>query len=174
MTTYMDKQQKSLLGYYHKLCHDLGMSEDDRRAMLYQNYQVESSADLDNHQLTDLVHTLEGMARPEVKQRDQLRKRAIAAIGGYLTLVGRAKADKAENMRYIKSIACRSTGYEDFNKIPNERLRNLYYAFHNKQKDERAAKQEDCRFDVRHQMWEFDNAMDMAMHAAEWGIIGEA
>jgi len=35
----------------------------------------------------------------------------------------------------IKGIACRASGYDDFNKIPKERLRNLYYAFNNKVKD---------------------------------------
>ena len=35
----------------------------------------------------------------------------------------------------IKSIACRATGYKEFNKIPKERLRNVAHAFNYKVKD---------------------------------------
>ena len=35
----------------------------------------------------------------------------------------------------IKGIACRATGYDDFNKIPRERLRNVIALFNNKVKD---------------------------------------
>ena len=174
MTTYTDKNQKVLIRQYHSLCHSLGMNDEQRKAMLWDNYQVESSVDLDNHQLTDLVHTLEKRLRPEANERDTLRKRAIAAIGGYLRLVGKTKSEQAENMRYIKSVACRSTGYEDFNKIPNERLRNLYYTFLNKQKD---IKQSGYAVvaEREKQSWEFQNAIDMAMHAAQaFGVMGEA
>jgi hypothetical protein len=38
-------------------------------------------------------------------------------------------------MRYIKQIACRSAQTSAFNRIPIERLRNIYYTFLNKQKD---------------------------------------
>ena len=61
---------------------------------------------------------------------DKLRKAAMASIGGYLR-----KINRESNAGIIKGIACRSTGYDNFNKIPAERLRNLYHAFRNKQKD---------------------------------------
>ena len=61
---------------------------------------------------------------------DKLRKRAMAAVGGYLRKIGRES-----NAEIIKGIACRATGYQSFNKIPAERLRNVYHAFRNKQKD---------------------------------------
>lgn len=54
----------------------------------------------------------------------------MAAIGGYLRMIG-----KESNASVIKGIACRATGYADFNKIPRERLRNLVGAFNNKVKD---------------------------------------
>jgi hypothetical protein len=54
----------------------------------------------------------------------------IAAIGSWLTSTGQLNSiDK------IKAIACRATGYTNFNKIPIERLRNLYYGFKNKSID---------------------------------------
>ena len=58
----------------------------------------------------------------------------MAAIGGYLRRI-----DREGNAEIIKGIACRSTGYRSFNKIPAERLRNLYNTFRNKQKDMDAA-----------------------------------
>ena len=61
---------------------------------------------------------------------DKLRKQAMASIGGYLRKTG-----TESNAGIIKAIAMRATGYDNFNKIPAERLRNLYNAFRNKQKD---------------------------------------
>ena len=61
---------------------------------------------------------------------DKLRKQVMAAIGGYLR-----KINRDGNAEIIKGIACRATGYTTFNKIPAERLRNLYNTFRNKQKD---------------------------------------
>lgn len=135
--SFIDTERKRLLGKYHSLCHSLRMSDDERRAMLWQNYKVMSSADLDNHQLIDLCSTLEQHANPAIETQSRERKRVIAAIGGWLRLSGTAKTTPAENLAYIKSIACRATKYEDFNKIPTERLRNLYATFTNKQKDKR-------------------------------------
>ena len=48
------------------------------------------------------------------------------------------RAGKQHNIDTIKGIACRASGYSDFNKIPTERLRNLYNCFLKKQRDEKA------------------------------------
>ena len=93
---------------------------------------MESSVDLDAHQLIDVVHTLEKHLGSET---DTWRKRVIKSIGAWLQLQGIEKADPVENMRYIKQIACRSVQASAFNRIPIERLRNIYYTFLNKQKD---------------------------------------
>jgi len=97
---------------------------------LIEGYGVESSKDIDNHDLMNLCHTLELQLNKGAKEADALRKRVIAAIGGWLRLTG-----KSHNIDTIKSIACRASGYSDFNKIPTERLRNLYNCFLKKQKD---------------------------------------
>ncbi len=133
MTTIMDKQQKWLLRQFHTLCTRLGMTEEEKRALI-GGYGVESSKDIDNHDLMDLCHTLELQLNKGVKEADILRKRVIASIGGWLRLTG-----KQHNIDTIKGIACRATGYQSFNKIPAERLRNLYNTFRNKQKDMDAA-----------------------------------
>lgn len=128
----MDKQQKLLLRQFHTLCTRLGMTEDEKRALI-ESYGVESSKDIDNHDLMDLCHTLELQLNKGAKEADRLRKRVIASIGGWLRLTG-----KQHTIDTIKSIACRATGYSDFNKIPTERLRNLYNCFLQKQRDEKA------------------------------------
>jgi hypothetical protein len=135
MSTIINHQEKQLRKQYHSLSRALGMSDDERRSMLYSNYQVESSVDLDAHQLIDIVHTLEKRLGNET---DSWRKRAMASIGGWLKMSGKENPDPIENIRYIKQIACRATGAGTFNSIPMARLRNLYYEFKNKQHDKEA------------------------------------
>jgi len=128
----MDKQQKWLLCRFHALCTRLGMTEEEKRALI-EGYGVESSKDIDNHDLMDLCYTLELQLNKGAKEADSLRKRVIASIGGWLRLMG-----KQHNIDTIKSIACRASGYSNFNKIPTERLRNLYNCFLKKQRDAKA------------------------------------
>ena len=126
----MDKIHNGVLRKFHTLCSRLGLTEEEKRAII-SSYGVESSADIDTHDLIDICASLskqlEGNKGDEM---DKLRKRAMAAIGGYLR-----KINQASNAEIIKGIACRSTGYTSFNMIPAERLRNVYNTFRNKQKD---------------------------------------
>ncbi len=129
----MDQQQKWLLRRFHTFCSRLGMTEDEKRTLI-ESYGVESSKDIGNHELMDLCHTLELRLNKGAQDADAVRKRTIAAIGGWLRLVG-----KENNIDIIKGIACRATGYDNFNKIPVERLRNIYNAFLKKQRDHKTA-----------------------------------
>lgn len=126
----MDKIHNNLLRKFHTLCSRLKLADYEKRAII-ERHGVESSADLDTHDLIDicgvLSKQLEGTRAGEM---DKLRKAAMASIGGYLRKTG-----SESNAGIIKGIACRATGYDNFNKIPAERLRNLYHAFRNKQKD---------------------------------------
>ena len=122
----MDNLHKQILRKFHTLCSVAGMTADEKAALV-SSYGVESSADIDTHDLIDICHTLDRQVNAET---DMLRKRVIAAIGGYLRAIGRE-----ESLELIKGIACRAGGYGSFNKIPKERLRNLYSAFSNKRKD---------------------------------------
>lgn len=136
MKSSIEQQEKQLRKRYHALATALGMSDEERRAMLRYNFQVESSADLDAHQLIDLVHTLE--VRLDDKS-NTWRKRVMASIGGWLQRIGKALPDPVANTRYIKHIACRVVGVDNFNDIPVSRLRNLYNEFLNKQRDAQAS-----------------------------------
>ena len=125
----MDDIHKKILKKFHTLCSVCGMTKDEKLALV-SSYGVESSADIDTHDLIDLCAKLQEQANPDL---NRLRKRAIAAIGGYLRATG-----QQESLSLIQGIACRATGYAKFNQIPAERLRNLYSCFSNKQKDIKA------------------------------------
>ncbi len=133
MATVMAQQQKWLLRKFHTLCTQLNMSKDDKLTLL-GSYGVESSKDLSNYDLMEVCTLLENSINPATQRIVKLRKRVIAAIGGYLRLIGKNDQD----INYIKGIACRATKYEYFNKIPVERLDNLYNAFVKKQRDAKA------------------------------------
>lgn len=130
----MDKIHNGVLRKFHTLCSRLGLTEAEKRAIV-ESYGVESSADIDTHDLIDVCASLSKQLEGDKgDQMDKLRKRAMAAVGGYLR-----KINQASNAEIIKGIACRATGYTSFNKIPAERLRNVYNTFRNKQKDIDAA-----------------------------------
>lgn len=127
----MDKIHKGILKKFHTLCSVLGMTEDEKRTLV-QSYGVDSSRDMDTHDLVNVCAQLSERANKKTgtDDLDKLRKRVMASIGNYLRMMG-----KESNASIIKGIACRATGHEDFNKIPRERLRNLIGAFNNKVKD---------------------------------------
>lgn len=130
----MDKIHRDILKKFHTLCSVLGLTDAEKRAIV-ESYGVESSRDMDTHDLINVCGKLSAQANAKTGagEMDKLRKRVMAAIGGYLKAAG-----KESNATVIKGIACRATGHTDFNKIPRERLRNLVPAFNNKVKDAQA------------------------------------
>ena len=145
MATITEQSQKWLLKKYHSLCFRLNMSADDKLALL-AGYGVESSVDLSNEELTQICDRLNAALNPESAKTDRLRKRVIAAIGGWLRLTGAGK----EDIGYIKGIACQATGVDRFNRIPYERLRNLYNMFLKKQRDAKAVNAVCARIENAH------------------------
>lgn len=131
-TKVMDKIHKDLVKKYHTLAGQLGMTDEDKRALLAQ-YKVQSSVDLSQHELVDVCACLsrEIERRDGHQSMDALRKRLIAVIGKFLKLCGKGDV----TISYIKGVACRSCGIREFNRIPRERLRSLYGAYINKIKD---------------------------------------
>ena len=128
----MDEIHRGLVKKYHTLCTLLGISADEKKTIA-ASYGVESSRDIDTHDLVDICGKLSAqLNQRQGNDTDKLRKRVMAAIGSWLRFTGRTS-----NASIIKGIACRSTGYSDFNKIPRERLRNLIGLFNNKQTDAR-------------------------------------
>lgn len=131
-TKVMDKIHRDLLRRYHALAAQLGLTPDDRLAIM-SNFGVESSRDLSQHQLIDVcAHLSAELERLEGKDSmSALRKRLIAVVGKYLKACGREDV----TISYIKSTACRAAEIKEFNRIPRERLRSLYGAFAQKIKD---------------------------------------
>jgi hypothetical protein len=130
MASITQQNQKWLLKKFHSLCFRLGMSADEKLALL-SGYGVESSKDLSNENLTKICEALNDILNPEDARRDKMRKRVIAAIGGWLRLIGKGN----ESMEYIKSVACRAAKIENFNQISLERLTTIYNMFLRKQRD---------------------------------------
>ncbi|WP_320053947.1 phage protein GemA/Gp16 family protein [uncultured Acetobacteroides sp.] len=122
--------EKYLIKRLHTLFGRLGFDKESKREMLFENYGVTSSTDLTSKQLAELCDKLECELNPQKRELDKYRKRVIAAIGGWLTAMGREN-----DIKLIKSIACRAAETKAFNDIPLERLRSIYNAFIKKQKD---------------------------------------
>lgn len=133
MTNPLAKTQykSHLVKRYHTLCTRIGMTSDDKRAIL-DSFGAASSLDLQSHELAQINKDLEKLLNPKKGELDMWRKRVIASIGGWLNLM-----HIDNDIEKIKAIARRATGnqFESFNKIPIARLVNLYNAFLNKQKD---------------------------------------
>lgn len=132
MTTVTEQQHKWLLRKFHSLCSRLGLDAETKLAMI-GGYGVESSKDMSNAELTELCRRLEESLDPEGAKREQLKRRVMGAIGGWLRLIG-----KEADLNYIKSVACRAAGVENFNRIPTEKLRNIYSLFLKKQREAKA------------------------------------
>lgn len=132
--TYTEKAHKGLIRKLHVLLAQARIDDDGKREIL-QAYGVEHSTDLRIDQLVEICDKLESLLNPEAAELDILRKRVIASIGGWLELTDGVNANYGNRGKYIKEVACRSTGYKDFNAIPAERLRNVYNTFCHKQRD---------------------------------------
>lgn len=130
----MDQIHRGLLKKFHTLCSVLGLTDDQKKDIL-SSWGVESSRDLTQHQLIDICAKLSEQVNHKggTASLDKLRKQVIAAIGSWLR-----ETYQSQGISKIKGIACRATGYGDFNKIPRERLRNLIATFNNKTKDKKS------------------------------------
>ena len=129
--TYKAKTPNGLIKKYHVLCGQQGINNEQREFLLQSNFGVSSSKDLNYPQLLELVQMLEkGTRKPEPNEYDQLRKRLMGAIGGWLRSI-----NKAGDADTIKKIACRAAKISNFNKIPLDKLRSLYNAFNNYKND---------------------------------------
>lgn len=129
----MEQTHKDVVRRYHTLCSMLALEDYEKEALL-SPYGCTSSSQMQTQDLINVCGYLSKRidGRGEMGELNKLRKRVIAAIGAEL----KAQGIKTENpAAYIKSIACRITGYKQFNSIPRERLRNIIGMMNNKAKD---------------------------------------
>lgn len=131
MTAAQTAYRKSLLRKYHWVCSELGLSKEEKDA-IKEGLGVKSSRNFSIDQLKQLIDRLQSgkdYSQSYDPEGDLWRKRVIAAIGAWLRI-----ANRTETPEVIKAIACRATRYENFNKIPVSRLRDIYYGFSRKAK----------------------------------------
>lgn len=107
-----------------------GINNEGKRTMLAA-YGVESSKDLTAYELIELCSKLDQYINPELHGANVWRKRLIAAIGRYLTAMGK----NGNDMSTITAIACRAAKSDSFNRIPKDRLISLYNAFNKRTRD---------------------------------------
>jgi hypothetical protein len=129
MQTITDKQKNALKRKFHALLAQAGIDNDGKRDIV-ESFGEESTSDLSIQQLVEACAAVERIINPALAETDKWRKRLIASIGGWLKAMNRES-----NIDQIKGIACRAAGITNFNRISEERLRSLYYAFRKKQKD---------------------------------------
>lgn len=124
ITSKHEAYRKSLIKRLHTVKSEIGLTDDQYRAVL-SGFGVESSKQLSIDELLRAIELLQTRNPDD----DKWRKRCIAAIGAYLRVTNRK-----ENTDLIKGIACKASGYANFNKIPTSRLRDIYYEFSRKAK----------------------------------------
>lgn len=129
MQTIADKQKNALKRKFHALLAQANINNAGKQAII-ASFGAESTSDLSIEQLIEACVAIERIVNPRLAEADKWRKRLIGAIGGWLKAM-----NQESNIDLIKAIACRAAGVDYFNRIPIERLRSLYHAFRNKQKD---------------------------------------
>lgn len=124
MKTFIETHKNTLLRKYHTLLRRGGVSNEEKLALL-ASYGVDSAKEMNVYELVELCDTLARSVNTAAGDADRWRKRLIAAIDSYL----RAMGHTGGNLPEIKAIACRAAKTDNFNRIPNDRLKSLYNAF---------------------------------------------
>ncbi len=129
------KVARNIHAQFYALLKKMGIPECDRRDFLmdYTEGLTDSVGTLYKEKpeiYFKMINDMEETVKKRTTDIDKWRKRVMASIGGYLKIMGHAG-----NAALIKQIACRATGYDDFNAIPQARLMNVYNTFLNKQHD---------------------------------------
>lgn len=138
----MHDLHNKILRKYHTMCGLAGLKDYEKVALLEQ-YGVESSTQLETHDLIDLCGFLQkridersGTAHAEM---DALRKRCIKALCMYIDAKGIETTDK---IAYVKEMACRSAKKKVFNKLTAAELRGVIGYFNNERQAFEGAKSE--------------------------------
>lgn len=128
--TRVKPTKTTLIKHYHIIAKANGMTDEDKACFL-EGWGVLSSTELTDDQLERACQIL---ARQNfMTEESKMRKRVMAAIGEYLSLT--VRDNQAQNAtEYIKSVACRAAGCDNFNRITLDKLRAVYTSFthHNK------------------------------------------
>ena len=126
----------------HYLCSRLGIDKETLQTMVW-NYTAQRttrSKEMYKHECQSLIDFLSETANPNRERRtaagradvmtiDRKRKGVIKAIFAHLEQQG-----MQPTMEYVKAIACRAAGKDDFNKLSPAELSRIYAEFCKKQR----------------------------------------
>jgi hypothetical protein len=129
---------------YHTLCRMVGLTDDERLAMLSANYGVESSLQLETHDLIDVCGWLQKMldqknGNTKNETLDKLRKQCLASLCSYIDTKNIQTANK---IAYAKQMACRSAQKDNFNRLTAAELRGITGYFNSERKAFEGAKKQ--------------------------------
>lgn len=130
MRTQIDISEKHLRTQLHAIKARLRMSDDEYRAMLHDTYKVESSTELNAHQLIDLIHTLQ-QHLPQDSELEKARRRCAASIMAWFRATGYQPEDMTAA---IRATACRAAEVDNWFRIGKEKLTAIGAAFSKKAK----------------------------------------
>lgn len=101
---------------------------DNRHDIVFSftNGRTKSTKELTELEIDLLSKKLESDA---IKKLDKKRKRVLAAIFGMYQ-----KMNAPKSMEFVKGVACRAAGENNFNDISSHQLDTIYAAFKNAQK----------------------------------------
>lgn len=116
--------KNKLMRKFHALCYKNGISAENKKDII-GGYGVDSTRDLTEAQLIDIITKLEGKTTRD--EADVHRKRVMAVIGAWLRRNG-----YKEGAETIKAVACRAAKAKDFNKISTAALKRVYNEFRKK------------------------------------------
>lgn len=125
----------------HFLCSRLGIDREMLQTMVW-NYtckRTTHSKEMYKEECQALINFLDDTLKPKTERKtaagradvmtiDRKRKGVIKAIFAYLESTG-----MQPSMEYVKAIACRAAGKDDFNKLSPAELTRIYAEFCKKQ-----------------------------------------
>lgn len=123
----MDDLHRKVVKKWHTLARLCGMTQDEKMAVL-QSYGVESSSDMQTHDLIDVCASLQKRiddrtgASTKTSEMDKLRKRCLRCLCDYIKI---KKIKTADIIKYAKQIACRAAKKEEFNRLTAAELRGI-------------------------------------------------
>lgn len=125
----MNEDKKRLIKRLHTVCSARGITAEERR-MMYREYGAESSKDMDEREINELIQSITGRLQNTNNHTDLLRKRVLAVVFNYYKL-----RNMTVSIEYVKATIVRASGYKYFNAIPDGILNNLYNAFLDKNRN---------------------------------------
>ncbi len=117
---------------YKSFLFDYTSGQTDSLSELMQVYPQTYNALL--QQLQSMCTSINTCAK--LRKMDKWRKRLIASIFAWAESI-----DEPMHLNKVKAIACKASGYDGFNDIPQQRLQSLYNAFLKMAKDMKAVEE---------------------------------